>query len=168
MAKFYHWDDDLSIVFVPLAVDIRIGPEGPPYLAIPVQLAWDSGCESFWPERDSLASVRLENWQVASAGIGIWRHDLTLRVIDLELPCDAFFEVIGSIWVTWPNGQKSGQTISDNQTYSFARGLNSNAPPTVEVEIDLTYVAHFRQRRTDGSGFDRVMPQVIRTYSLTP
>jgi len=167
-ATFYHWDDDLTIAFVPLAVDVRIGPEGPPYLAIPVHLAWDSGCESFWPERDSQASVRLENWQVVPAGIGSWRHDLTLRVIDHELPCDAFFEVIGSIWVTWPNGQKFGQTITDSQTYSFARWLNSNAPPTVEVEIDLTYVTHYRHRRPDGSGFDRVMPHVIRTFSLTP
>ena len=77
-------------------------------------------------------------------------------------------EVIGSLWVTWPDGQKIGQTISNSPTYSFARWLNSNAPPSVTVEIDLTYVTHYRQRRSDGSGFDRVMPHVIRTFSLTP
>lgn len=179
LGYFYHWDRDLDIRLVPIAVDVGYPPSGWwPHVFLRVAIAWD-GCGAFLPDRDSQVRAAIVGWSASDLNypppLRRWRHQLQLKVLDHAPPCDAFYCVWGNLRVTWPDGTLQTQQIfcvpgDIDQIRTFTRELYSSSPPTIQVELELRYGSAYRRRRANGTGFDHleVPGPVIRQLTLTP
>lgn len=178
-ANFYHWDRN---------VDIRLNISGGydiahsatnswlDFIVLRVPLSWN-GAGDFVPA-DSEARAVVESWSTAVyyPAPGGWMHTLGLKFLDYADPLGVL-TVSGSVRVTWPDGYQETKGLYNSTTGGidgtlyFQRVLASNAAPTVQVRMELTYEGTNRRRRMDGSGFDYLaIPgnPAIRNQTLTP